>query len=422
MSTLDPSSPQILSADWLVVDGHTALRGGGVLVAHGRIQEVLASPVGVRAACRRHDLQAQGGAGILAPGWVNAHAHLELSHLVGELPRGTDFWTWVRALMKAKESTPSSQWDRSVRTGARRLLETGTTCVGDIDSVGTGPIPLSEVGLPGVHFSEILDAHDPARVQSARKSVRALRHKEEDASKILRGLAPHAGFTVSPTVLREVGAWAQASHGPVTIHWAETHEEVQWMRTGQGPMADWLGPSPMAGSLEVFGQAGLLRPGTSLVHGNVPDPGDWQLIAAAGASVVHCPGSHGFFERPPFPMQDALDAGVCVALGTDSWASNDDLHMGQEVRRLRGAFPFLSAREAFRMGTEWGARALGLQADTGRLDVGLCADAVRYSVQARDESAVFEALTEAPEVAELWVRGASLAGEDLRLGQEPSDP
>ena len=138
----------------------------------------------------------------------------------------------------------------------------------------------------------------------------------------------------------------------MSMHWAETRAEVDWLTTGTGPLAGWLGSSPLASGLELLRKAGALGPALSLVHGNCAQPKEWRELARTGTPLVHCPGSHIYFGREPFVLREALDAGVRVALGTDSAASNQDLNMGREVALLRAQHPWLVAAEALCDGDE----------------------------------------------------------------------
>jgi cytosine/adenosine deaminase-related metal-dependent hydrolase len=105
-------------------------------------------------------------------------------------------------------------------------------------------------------------------------------------------------------------------------------------------------------------EAGGLGPDTIVVHANYLTDDDVRLIAQAGASVVHCPGSYRFFGHEGFRLRDLLDAGVNVCLGSDSLASNDTLSVLDAMRELKGNQPWLSDETVLAMGVENGLRAL----------------------------------------------------------------
>ena len=88
-----------------------------------------------------------------------------------------------------------------------------------------------------------------------------------------------------------------------------------------------------------------------MVHAGCLEPGDAARLAASGAAVAFCPGTHAWFDRPPHPLPDLLAAGVPVALGTDSAASNTGLSTALEMRELRRQFPALPASTVFEIAT-----------------------------------------------------------------------
>jgi cytosine/adenosine deaminase-related metal-dependent hydrolase len=207
---------------------------------------------------------------------------------------------------------------------------------------------------------------------------------------------------------------------PVAVHWSETEAEVAWLERGAGPLAALLGPSPRLRGLELIERAGLLRAPLALIHGNHPARGEPQRIARSGAVVVHCPGSHAWFERAPFPWRVYLDAGVRLALGTDSLASAESLDLGRELRLARAAAPWLEPRALFAMATEGGALALGQSGRLGTLAPGAHADVLAHQVRASNARAAFEQLTGAgAPLAAVWVAGRSVvrAGALAHLGE-----
>ncbi len=411
MSEVQPNSLQLFVAPWVVLDADTVLQDAGLLVRAGRVEQVLPDRHAIQWAMAEHPgISRQSIAGVLAPGWVNAHAHLELSSLAGEIPSEGGFVAWVGRLVAAKAEASPESWAQGVQRGAQRLLETGTTCVGDIDSVGVGVETLARTGLRGVQYIETYDAHDPERTSAALEALRTATSTRQPSERVAIGLAPHAGFTVSATLLEEVAQCAREGPHAVTMHWAETAEELEWLRTGQGPMSRFLGPSPRELPLAGLQRCGLLGPNLSLVHGNHPEPGDWQRLGDSGTSVVHCPGSHAFFGREPFALRAALEAGVSVGLGTDSWASNEDLNMAREVVLLRQAHPWLPAREAFRFGTAGAADALGLGERVGHLRPGAAADCLQMPLAPTNPHQVWEALTSGVLPERGWVGGVPRFG------------
>lgn len=379
----------VLRARWLVPDASTVIEGGALVVEGGRVVEVAARPSDVAALGRGGKVRDLGDV-VLAPALINAHAHLELSALAGRVSADGGFGAWVGRLMAERATTPAGELASAAREAAIGLAASGHAWVGDVDSLGlvVAPSCLGGVELGVVHLREVLDAQDPTRTAQALGAVAEPLVLEPHR---LEGLSPHAPFTVSPVLMAALGRIAAERALPVAIHWSETEAELDWMLTGEGPLAALLGPSPCRSGLDVIDEAGLLGPRTLLIHGNHPARGEPARLAAAGATLVHCPGTQRFFGRGPAPLAAYLAAGVALALGTDSAASNSCLDLRQEMSWLRQDHPELSPDVVLRMATEGGARALGVGA--GRLRPGERADWVAFLAAARRAEDVLDELT-----------------------------
>ena len=354
------------------------LRDAGVLVSGGRVVELVVGAAAIRRLATARSARVRDlGDVCLVPGLVNAHAHLELTGMEGALPGDAGFGAWVGGLLRNKAARGVEGLAMDARVGLERALQSGTTTLGDIASTPACATALARIGRgarPRVRlFREVLDAWDPARTLGA---LVILRRPLRESTRLFEGYSPHAPYTVSLELLLGVARLARRRPRPVSLHWSETQAEVDWMRAGTGELAAVLGASPLRSGLDLLEAAGLFGSHTSLVHGNLPAARDPARIAAAGASIVHCPGTHAFFSRGEFPLGAYERAGVNLALGTDSLASNDTLDLRVEAVRFLEREPGLAPGRILHMLTEGGARALGLEADVGRLEPGCFADAL----------------------------------------------
>jgi cytosine/adenosine deaminase-related metal-dependent hydrolase len=362
---------------------------------------------------------------VLTPGLINAHAHLDLGALRGAVSGSGGFLAWVAALVAAREELGENPPGRDrlmagVRASAHEALRTGTTSVLDIDSMGLTTGALS-AGAPRVFtHREVLDGSPQGRSPRTESALQTARAAIERG----RGLSPHATHTVGAALLKDLGALtrshAESNDGqrvPLAIHWAETPEETQWLLRGEGPFAGWLGPSSGRTGTERLAAAGLLR-GALLIHGNDPQPGEPERLAEADGTLVHCPGCHLYFGRPRFPLERYESAGVRLALGTDSWASNESLDMRREMRLARETLG-LDAAATWRMATENGALSVPDQAVTGRIEEGSAADLVAFEWPRTEASADLGAI-EASALDRLT--RSSLKIRQVWVGGEPSAP
>ncbi|HTF88572.1 MAG TPA: amidohydrolase family protein [Planctomycetota bacterium] len=402
---------KVFRAARILLPRGTWLAPGAIHVRDGRIAKV-ASPSELRGPTATVEWIDVGDCA-LVPGLVNAHAHLELTGLSGSLSPGRDFGAWVRAILVLRSKQTTIDLEQATRLGARQCLEAGATTVGDFDATGSAEralLPTADsVGPRLVLFRELLDARDAARTEGQLARVAELLPRTEH---LRTALAPHAPHTVSAALLGAIAAAARSHTPAVATHWAETREEGEWLESGRGPFAALLGASPLRSGLDLLDAAGLLTQRLALVHGNCARPEEIARVARAGATLVHCPGTHAFFEREPFDLRAWHAAGVPVALGTDSLASNSALDMRLELSRLCSSHPWLDPRDAWDMATLHGARALGLAGQIGELRAGAHADLLAIRAPESDAQRCFERLAHGDfDVQQSWVGGAAARAE-----------
>lgn len=420
-SQRQPSSAraEFVRCAWLVAEDGELLRDAGLWIgSDGRIRRVLAGERELAAAARECGSQPLDlGAVLLAPGFVDAHAHLELSALRGRVGAGASFTDWIGNLLRERARLSAAELGQAARAAADELLAGGTTLVADVDSLGLCGDALRGHALQRIPFHELLDARDPARTSAALERVR---RALSTRTRLGHGLSPHAPGTNSAELLTAAARLARGRRARLMIHWAETPEEERWLEHGEGALAALLPDPPGMRGLCALERAGLLGTRTLLVHGNAALPAERARIAAAGASLVHCPGTHAFFDRPSFDLAAWRAAGVPLALGTDSLASNERLDLRQELALLARAAPGFERRELWLAATRGGARALGLGGRMGELRPGAQADFLVLDVCPRGAAEVWEALTSPlPAVRETWIRGRRVFARAGERGNAP---
>jgi cytosine/adenosine deaminase-related metal-dependent hydrolase len=196
-----------------------------------------------------------------------------------------------------------------------------------------------------------------------------------------------------PELLQASAALAQARHWWTATHVAESEAEFEMFICRRGPMFEWLQRERNCddcgdGSpIQHLARHGLLSPRFLAVHANYLWHGDAPLLAARGASAVHCPQSHAYFGHRRFPREELESAGVNVCFGTDSLASTRSrkgrpatLSMFDEMQAFRARDTALEPGGILARATVNGARALGLQGKAGELSPGSWADAIAIPV------------------------------------------
>jgi cytosine/adenosine deaminase-related metal-dependent hydrolase len=180
--------------------------------------------------------------------------------------------------------------------------------------------------------------------------------------------------------LRTLVSKAREQTQRTSLHLCEHPAERTFLRDGSGPFAgfltargadaaDWSPPG--IDPIRYAKQLGILGPELLCVHLADARPDEIALVAEAAAQVVLCPRSNLHIELRLPPLLELLKAGLRPALGTDSLASNATLDVLDEAKALHARFPSVAPRVLLAMATSFGAEALGLGAEVGRLREGL---------------------------------------------------
>lgn len=350
---------------------------------------------------------------VVVPGFVNAHVHLELTGLSLRRPRAGDLGSWIRELVQAREAGAMPKEHEAAAAGIRRTLASGTTTLGEIETLGASYRALRESPVRTRLFREFLGL-DPTRAHAIASHARASLHRTS-FPKLSLGLSPHATYSLSAP-LWEFAARESRQGTPLSIHLAESRAEREMLERGRGDLVEALRAAgklpafwraPGKGPLDFLAAQGLLRRSTLLVHGNDLRPKELDRVRRSGCSLVYCPGSHRFFRYPPYPLRGILKRGIPLALGTDSLASNEDLSILREMALVRRVHPWVGAERVLSMATQGGARALGWEKSIGQLRPGMEADFVVLRVRpARSPKATLEKIVSAqPQTIATFIAG-----------------
>jgi aminodeoxyfutalosine deaminase len=233
------------------------------------------------------------------------------------------------------------------------------------------------------------------------------------------GLSPHAPYSVHPELLSRAVSLAQSFHVPLAMHLAESLEEIELLAAHRGPFVPLLEslnawhPRAIPVNLRPMDILRVLAaaPRVLVVHGNYLADDEIDLLGANAdrMSVVFCPRTHRYFQHRRYPLARMLAAGVQIALGTDSRASNPDLSLLAEMRQVARDYPEIPPARILQMATINGAQALGLDRRCGTLAAGKQADLAIVALP-DDEADPYEAVlaTDTPVVATVC-RGESPA-------------
>jgi cytosine/adenosine deaminase-related metal-dependent hydrolase len=275
--------------------------------------------------------------------------------------------------------------------GVDESLRSGTTTIVDHSYTAASLASLRETGIRAHLVFEMIALRE-SRIPGFERAYRKLRRTCRGDPRVRVGVAPHAPYTASADLYRAARRWI-GKREILSTHLAEHRAEKELLLRGTGDLR-WLLEKRKMGverwvppKVSPFGflmDLGVLQTGTLLVHCNYADAKDIEILRETGMPVVYCPRSHAFFGHPRHPVGRYRKAGIPVALGTDSLASNRTLSILDEMRFLAGNRRDLSARALLEMATRDGARALGAHREMGRLAPRYRADLVAVSLAGGD--------------------------------------
>jgi cytosine/adenosine deaminase-related metal-dependent hydrolase len=336
-----------------VADGAVALDGDRVLAAGPR-----AEVEAVHGRAERLDA-------VVLPALVNAHTHLELSHLAGQVPGGGGLPGWIGRFLPARAAAPENPGlvERAVTT----LRAHGVAAVGEVTNTLAALPALSRAGMAGRLYLEIFGL-SAARIAAARRAaLEMLDASPQPAPGLTVVLSPHAVYSTRPAVVAEL-----LQEGPASIHLAEDPAERAFVSSGAGPFAPVLGAlggegDRPRGRSPVACVEGALHAGNLAVHAVDLDDEDVEVLRRSGATAVLCPRSnlHIGGRLPDLPR--LLSAGVRLAVGTDSLASSPSLSPLAELLALARGYPEVPAARLLPLA--WNGGAVGAHA-VGRLAPG----------------------------------------------------
>ncbi|HEY7672139.1 MAG TPA: TRZ/ATZ family hydrolase [Gammaproteobacteria bacterium] len=354
---------------------------------------------------------------VLMPGLVNAHCHAAMSLFRGfadDLP----LVRWLGDRIWPAESRLVSQEfvADGTRLAAAEMLLGGITCFSDMyyfpDAVAS---VASEVGLRAVVGMIALEVATPwaATVDEYIAKGLEVHDRYRQDKLITTAFAPHAPYSVADGTLKRIRQLADELDVPIHIHLHETTQEIQesLATTGQRPLA----------RLESLG---LVSSSLIGVHATQLETGEIDRLAAAKAHIVHCPRSNLKLASGACPVAALQKAGVNVALGTDGAASNNRLDIWSELelaalfgKHIAGDATAVSAASVLQMATINGARALGLEAETGSLAPGKAADLICVELDGPTQTPVLNPLSQLAysasreQVTDVWVAGEHLVAD-----------
>lgn len=386
----------------VIIDGAVAIHGDRVVHVGKRRWVLKALKQEMTAHGTIHERHWDG---VLTPGLVNAHTHLQYSGMV-QVGQGTydRFRAWELAFNEVyAEAQKTQPWKQWAEDGARQMVESGTTAAADIVTDLDAAGALASQGMHGIAYWEVMGWHNDEWMEKGRTElIRQLRRMNEEQLPNL-GISPHAPYTLESEPFVDLPDIARQLNMRLHIHLAETPLEA-----GTYPpvlttysAADWsdhdwesyrqlkdVGKG--ASAIQFVDQLGSLGPDVHIAHGVWANGEDRRILRQRGVGVALCPRSNRITNTgKDAPVREYLEEGNLVSVGTDSLSSTptldllDDVSMLYDLAREQGYASDDLTHRLIRMMTLGGAASMGMHVGRnriGQINAGALADFAFFDI------------------------------------------
>ena len=296
--------------------------------------------------------------GVLFPGFINTHTHLELGYLKGKLPEKMGFVSWLKEIMLLKGETDRKTILNSIYDGVKQLKRSGVSVVGDISNTLLSPHILKQEMPDSVVFFENYSLNK----EKACKVISELEKKNLKFG-IRLYTTPHSIYSSHQCLMK----YLCKRSNKLSLHFLESKGELEFFKR-KGELYDFLNE---IGLIEKKGmdfkdhwdflsRCGCLTKGSIFVHCTYSQREDFERIKEIDGTVCLCLRSNDYITGNLPDMKELLRSGANISIGTDSLASNINLNFLEELRFIKDKFPYIEAKNIFSWAIKGGARALDI--------------------------------------------------------------
>ncbi|MGV3706917.1 MAG: amidohydrolase family protein [Arcticibacter sp.] len=361
------------SADYIIPISSSPIKNGYIAVNEANVIQGLyteydAKQMGV-ANVKRLD-------GIIVPGFVNTHCHLELSWLKGRIERGNGLIPFIKDVIRLGRGRKEDNLE-AMRVADQEMFQNGIVAVGDISNVIDSRQVKLDSSIKYHTFVETL-GFDPDRAKQIFDSTCQLK---EDFAPLKASIVPHAPYSISKELLRYISRECGNSESLMSIHNQESEEENTLFRYKTGLFldfykdmhidTDFFKAQARSSVQSIFSHLGKKQK-ILLVHNTYTSLKDIYFTKRSGRDIYwcFCPKANLYIENRLPKVELFCQNDLAITLGTDSLASNDTLCILSELKTLHTHFPSLRLEDTLKWATLNGARFLDMDEDLGSLEVG----------------------------------------------------
>lgn len=317
--------------------------------------------------------------GILSPGFINAHCHLELSHLKNVIPEKTGLIDFVFKVVSERYFAEEEILN-AIEKGEEEMLKNGIVAVGDICNYSTTVSQKIKRNISYYNFIEI--SGWLPEIAEARFEKRKIAFDEFDKNNLIGAIVPHAPYSMSERLWKKITPLFKGK--TVTIHNQETADEDLFFKEGKGEFVrmfekmnidnSFFKPKK-TGSVESYFKNFSLAKSVILVHNTFTKQSDLDFIhqhknEGQFISFCLCPNANLYIENALPPVDLFLKNDCNIVLGTDSLASNHQLNILEEIKTIVRNFSAVRTETLLKWATLNGAKALQMEDEFGSFEKG----------------------------------------------------
>ena len=314
--------------------------------------------------------------GIIAPGFVNAHCHLELSHLFSQIESKTGLIEFLKQVITKRNNFNKKEQEDAAIEADFKMWESGIVAVGDISNIDTTFKTKANSKIYYHTFIELIGLNPLHSETIFEKGLSLL--KELENYNLIGSLAAHAPFSSSKLLINKIANYNSLNNLAFSIHNQESEEETKFFAgrpSGINDLFDYLNidinwfTPPKTSSLLTYLDV-IPNKKSLLVHNTFCKEED--IIASKHKFInwCFCPGANLFIENTLPNCELFLNHNQNWCIGTDSLASNQKLDMCFEASILLAKSPSISIESILKALTYNGAKALGIEDKFGKLIIG----------------------------------------------------
>jgi cytosine/adenosine deaminase-related metal-dependent hydrolase len=368
-----------ITADYVLTANSNPIKNGSVIIDDGGKILKVENPENILAKAGEDiysNVKEEKYSGVICPGFVNTHCHLELSHLKGKIPAGEGLIEFIRNVQKLRKADESEVLEAAAKAD-EEMQQNGIVAVGDIsNSAVTASVKLKSK-LYYHNFIEVF-GFDPKIAKTVFNNALAV---QEQFKPLAASITPHAAYSVSKELFKLIRKESDLKKAMLTIHNQESDEENKLYRYKQGNFLDFydrLGLDisffkPQArNSIQSVIPLLTNQQNVQMVHNTYTSMKDVYFIRRFDHKITwcFCPDANLYIENKLPKIDLFTHHGFNITLGTDSLASNTKLCMLKEMLVLQQNFPSLELKDMVQWATFNGAKFLGIDVGKGTIEAG----------------------------------------------------